>query len=409
MACRFIEADDKLIELLKCESENKNTKQTTGYWKGICQKWAKTRGKEEQLESYDIPELNETLSQFLAELRKENGQDYKPDSLKVMQAALDRHLRSQNYPKSILRDTEFLTSRKVLKGGKRPNKAKSLTKKEEQIPWENGQLGNQTPRSLINTMWWLLTMHFGFRGRQEHHDMMVEKDDDRVEFITFSEGTTKTRQGGLRVKPRLATPKMFATGEKRCPVARFKQYLKKRPEEMKKTGPFYLAVIDKLQTSAVWYKKTPMGKNTINNIMNTMKGDSPLKDVCPEKKLTNHWQCKKDRCEEMKSSSIPKGEIKNITGHNSEQGLDDYDSGDGNEQKIMSNIIDNAKPASTSRQVLHPLSSVETQSSSASSHVYNFSHCNVTLNVAGSHSLQSSLSQSKRAYKRIMLQDSDSN
>ena len=217
-------------------------------------------------------------------------------------------------------------------------------------------------------------MHFGLRGRQEHHDMMVEdfsveNDDDGVEFITFSEGPTKTRQGGLRVKPRLATPKMFATGEKRCPVALFKQYLEKRPEEMRKTGPFYPAVIDKPQTSAVWYKKTPMGKNTINNIMKTMKEDSPLKDVCPEKKLTN---------------------------------------GDENEQKIMSNIIDNAKPASTSSQVLHPLSSVQTQSRSASSHVYNFSHCNVTLNVAGNHSLQSSLSQGKRAYKRIMLQDSDS-
>ena len=59
MACRFIEADDELIELLKCESENKNTKRSTGYWKGIFEKWAKTRGQEEQLESYDIPELNE--------------------------------------------------------------------------------------------------------------------------------------------------------------------------------------------------------------------------------------------------------------------------------------------------------------------------------------------------------------
>ena len=116
MACRFIEADDELIELLKCESENKNTKRSTGYWKGIFEKWAKTRGKEEQLESYDIPELNEALSQFYAELRKENGQDYEPDSLKVMQAALDRHLRSKNYPKFIVRDTEFLSSRKCWKG-----------------------------------------------------------------------------------------------------------------------------------------------------------------------------------------------------------------------------------------------------------------------------------------------------
>ena len=36
---------------------------------------AKTRGKNEQLESYEVPELNEALAQFFAELRKENGKD----------------------------------------------------------------------------------------------------------------------------------------------------------------------------------------------------------------------------------------------------------------------------------------------------------------------------------------------
>ena len=39
-------------------------------------------------------------------------------------------------------------------------------------------------------------MHFGLRARQEHHDMMVEdfsieKDDDGVEFITFSEAVQR--------------------------------------------------------------------------------------------------------------------------------------------------------------------------------------------------------------------------
>ena len=63
------------------------------------QNGAQTTGKvflkKEQLERYDIPELNEALSQFYAELRKENGQDYEPDSLKEMQVALNRYLRSK--------------------------------------------------------------------------------------------------------------------------------------------------------------------------------------------------------------------------------------------------------------------------------------------------------------------------
>ena len=119
---------------------------------------------------------------------------------------------------------------------------------------------------------------------------------DGVEFMTFSEGPTKTRQGGLRVKPRLPTPKVVATGEKRCPVALVKEYLEKCPVEMKKTGPFYLAVIDKRHTSAVWYRKKPLGKNKINNIMKTMK--EAAKRFLPQKEA-NQPQRKKGRCEEI--------------------------------------------------------------------------------------------------------------
>ena len=156
--------------------------------------------------------------------------------------------------------------------------------------------------------------------RDDGRRFLYRKDDDGAEFSAFSEGSTKTRQGGL-----LATPKMFPTGEKRCPVVLFRQYLEKRLVEITKTGPFYLAVIDKPHTSAVWYKKTPTGKNTINNIIKTMKEDSPLKDFCPKKKLTNH-SARKTVVKKLKSSGIPKCEIINITGHNSKQGLDDYDS-----------------------------------------------------------------------------------
>ena len=119
-------------------------------------------------------------------------------------------------------------------------------------------------------------------------DFTIEKDDSGIEFIMFAERLTKTRQGGLRVKSRLVTPKMFATEDKkRCHVALFKMHLEKRPTEMKNKGPFYLSPIDK-PVSSIWYKKSPMGKNTINNIMKTMKENSPLKEVCGDKKLTNH-------------------------------------------------------------------------------------------------------------------------
>ena len=69
-----------------------------------------------------------------------------------------------------------------------------------------------------------------------------------------------------------------------------------------------------------------------------MKENSPLKDFCPEKKLTNH-SARKTFVKKLRSTGIPKCEIKNITCHNSEQG---YDSGDEDEQRITTKLIDNA-------------------------------------------------------------------
>ena len=61
---------------------------------------------------------------------KKDGDDYEPDSLRVMVTAIDRYLAE--YKHSIIRDREFKSSKQVLEGktrllrqqgkGKRPNK-----------------------------------------------------------------------------------------------------------------------------------------------------------------------------------------------------------------------------------------------------------------------------------------------
>ena len=58
-------------------------------------KWATERGKEKNLEAYEPVDLDKTLTQFYTEVRKESGEDYEADSLRVMQADLERHLKSK--------------------------------------------------------------------------------------------------------------------------------------------------------------------------------------------------------------------------------------------------------------------------------------------------------------------------
>ena len=101
-------------------------------------------------------------------MRNKDGEDCEPDSLRVMIAALDRHLKENGYKQSIIRDREFFTSKQVLEGkarrlreegkGKRQNKARRLSKEEEEVLWEAGKLGNNSPESLVNTIWWILTI-----------------------------------------------------------------------------------------------------------------------------------------------------------------------------------------------------------------------------------------------------------
>ena len=240
------------------------------------------------------------LQRFFAEIKKQNGKDYQPGSLSNLQSGIDRYLREKRYQYSIIKDIEFSSSRAVLEGkarllrekgmGKRPNKAASLTKAEEEILWECGQLGTESPSSLINTIWWQFSMHFGLRGRQEHHIMKVEDftwklDEDGNEFLTFAESFSKTRQNGLREVHRVAQPKMFANGSSRCPVMVYKTYLSKRPLSFRNSGPMYLSINHK-PTSNVWFKNQRMGQNTIDTIMKRMVANSPL-SATTTKKLSN--------------------------------------------------------------------------------------------------------------------------
>ena len=231
---RFSLATDREIQGLKNSSKNENASKSTRFWLSVWKKWCVE--KEIKKEIQDIPpvELNILLERFYAEVKNKQGKDYEPDSLKVMLTALDRHLKDNGYNASIIRDREFFSSKQVLEGkakqlckaglGKRPNKARQVSAEEEEILWKTGKFGRESPEALVQTMWWLLTQHFGLRGRQEHHGMrlddfrILKADGGSLEFVEFAEGPTKTRQAGLCSKSRSFQPRMFETGGERCPV-----------------------------------------------------------------------------------------------------------------------------------------------------------------------------------------------
>jgi len=59
-------------------------------------------------------ELDKVLSKFYAEVKKKDGDDYEPESLKIMQSSTERYSQENVYPVSIVWSTKFYNSQEIL-------------------------------------------------------------------------------------------------------------------------------------------------------------------------------------------------------------------------------------------------------------------------------------------------------
>ena len=91
-------------------------------------------------------------------------------------------------------------------------------------------------------------------------DVKLHKTANGVEYLEFNERQTKTRTGSDYSNVRAVPPKMFASDEtERDPVAVYKFFAGKRPEEMNQDdAPLYLAVNNDLKADSLarksWFK-----------------------------------------------------------------------------------------------------------------------------------------------------------
>ena len=141
MASRFKDVNDEGITVLEDAAENVNMRKSTINWVRVFETWCDENDLDKNPEMVLPVQFDKILERFLACVFKQDGTDYEPGSLKVMQAALDRHLTEKGYSFSIIKDREFFNSREGLEGkarklrneGKRklPIKSRSLTEERK--------------------------------------------------------------------------------------------------------------------------------------------------------------------------------------------------------------------------------------------------------------------------------------
>ena len=93
-------------------------------------------------------------------------------------------------------------------------------------------LGIRTAEALLNTLWFMNSIHFGLRGCEEHRqmtwgDIQLIRDVDRAEYLEYSARQIKTRTGAETRNIRSVKPQAFATQpgpDERNPVFVYKIY-----------------------------------------------------------------------------------------------------------------------------------------------------------------------------------------
>ena len=143
--------DSHDVDFFKENRKNKNTTKATNNWMRNFKRWAVEKQLEQDIEKLDSETLNNILEVYFADVRKNDGGEYEPTSLCLLQAAIDRYLKERGSVLSIFKDREFQGSRDVLDGkgkylreqlgtSKHPNRADSLSRDDEEQHWLSGKL-----------------------------------------------------------------------------------------------------------------------------------------------------------------------------------------------------------------------------------------------------------------------------
>ena len=292
--------------------------------------------------------MNKCLSKFYFSARKQDGNYYKKTSLLSIRAALDRHLKSPPYNKRFsLCDTVLFSEanktlssylKQLVKNGKIAATVYKVSLTADIIKklYEKRELADvdtQSPRALLQTSWFQISIYFGKRGRENQSSLKksmlrLVKTPDGQEYFELNRSepgavlTSKNHTGGLDGSEDHSDGKIFSQpGSKRCPVEILKTYLIhlnpnisalfQRPKS-ESSAKFNQKVHE------VWYDAFNVGHNTIENMLQKM-----TKRVGITPYLANH-SLRATTVMVLSGSNIETRQIKAITGHKNDSSIESY-------------------------------------------------------------------------------------
>lgn len=190
------------------------------------------------LEGKDAVALNKWLSLYVKETRRKDQKQFPSKSIDLLLAGLKRHMKELN-PETAIdifdeKDTRFNGLR-----GMRDTRARQLredgvganvkhtsvfSETEEEKLWSTDVLGTDSPKPLLNAVFFTVGKVFCLRGGREHELLKLSQFqfgiEDSKEFVVYTENGAKNRSGSYKDHSEAKQVKHFANerlGE-RCVV-----------------------------------------------------------------------------------------------------------------------------------------------------------------------------------------------
>ena len=116
-----------------------------------------SRGENRPVEHLQPIDLDTLFGHFLISVKKQNGEEYEPSSIRGFVSSLDRYLKESRYPHTIIKNNLFQHTNEALKAkmkalkaqgyGSKPNESDELTDLDIDKLFECGQIMDGDPSS----------------------------------------------------------------------------------------------------------------------------------------------------------------------------------------------------------------------------------------------------------------------
>ena len=317
------------VKDLNSSVKSKNTLKRDKWASNIFVEWLKSRDTSSNYLEMDDTDLVDTLPRFIHEVRRKDGKRYPAASLVSIIAGIqntfpqDRNINFFRLEKfSLVRDSldsSMKISNKELAEVKRKS-ASTVSFDDEERLWECS-FGEETPKKLLQTLFFLNGIHFALRGGEEHSNLLIEqfKIEERngKKCLVYTEVSSKTYVGGLknvRTQPKVVVH-FESQNKKRCHVALFENFLKLRPRD---SSRFYLRPLSSPRQEQ-WFSNRPIGKNQLCKYMKNIYSQAGLSSQM----VTNH-SLRATCATRLFHANVDEQLIMERTGHRSVTGVRAY-------------------------------------------------------------------------------------